>query len=98
MKEVMEEDEVDFRTAEAGDDEGPRDRHDAVYWFAYFTGLVILLPWNILITVNTYWDYKFRDVSLDGQETDPDVSEPTCGLQAFVVAAGGTVVVAATVA
>jgi hypothetical protein len=31
----------------------------------YYIGLIILLPWNILITVNGYWDYKFRNVSLD---------------------------------
>eukprot|EP00095_Tigriopus_kingsejongensis_P002945 snap_masked-scaffold1679_size31325-processed-gene-0.0 protein:Tk02945 transcript:snap_masked-scaffold1679_size31325-processed-gene-0.0-mRNA-1 annotation:"equilibrative nucleoside transporter 3" len=31
----------------------------------YYTGLVILLPWNILITVNGYWDYKFRNTTQD---------------------------------
>ena len=41
---------------------------------AYYVGLVTWLPWNILITVTGYWDYKFRDTSLDGVETDPDVS------------------------
>ena len=25
-------------------------------------GFVALLPWNMLITVNGYWDYKFRNV------------------------------------
>ncbi len=52
---------------------GPFFRYNAVYWFAYFTGLVILLPWNILITVNTYWDYKFRDVSQEGSEEESNV-------------------------
>lgn len=44
---------------------GVQDRNHVVYWIVFFTGLVILLPWNILITVNGYWDYKFRNVSLD---------------------------------
>ena len=46
--------------------QAPNDPGNGVYWFIYFLGLVILLPWNILITVNGYWDYKFRNVTLDG--------------------------------
>ena len=26
-------------------------------------------PWNILITVNGYWDFKFRNVSVPANET-----------------------------
>ena len=44
----------------------PRDHHHLVYWSAFFIGMSILFPWNILITVTTYWNYKFRNVSLDG--------------------------------
>lgn len=45
-----------------------RDRLDFVYWSVYYVGLVVLLPWNILITVSGYWDYKFRNVSADYAE------------------------------
>ena len=47
----------------------PKDKLHFVYWTSFFVGLVILLPWNILITVNGYWDYKFRNTSLDNVET-----------------------------
>ena len=46
-----------------------KDRYHFVYGSAFFIGMVILFPWNILITVTTYWNYKFRNVSLDNQTT-----------------------------
>lgn len=49
--------------------EVPKDRLDLIYWCIYYVGLVILLPWNILITVNGYWDYKFRDLNATGEDT-----------------------------
>ena len=36
-----------------------------MFWTVFLIGFTILLPWNILITVNGFWDYKFRNVSLD---------------------------------
>ncbi len=45
-------------------------RNARVYWIVFYTGLVMLLPWNILITVNGYWDYKFRNTTLDGVELE----------------------------
>ena len=47
-----------------------KDRHHFVYISAFFIGMVILFPWNILITVTTYWNYKFRNVSLDNDTTN----------------------------
>ena len=34
------------------------DRRGFVLWSVYFMGVVMLLPWNMLINVNYYWDYK----------------------------------------
>ena len=45
-------------------------RRHFVYISAFFIGMVILFPWNILITVTTYWNYKFRNVSLDNDTTN----------------------------
>ena len=39
----------------------PGDRWGFVLWSVYFMGLVMMLPWNMLITVNYYWDYKVTD-------------------------------------
>ena len=53
---------------EADGDKGsnpPKDRKNFVFWTVFLIGFTILLPWNILITVNGFWDYKFRNVSLD---------------------------------
>ena len=35
--------------------------------FVFFTlGMATLLPWNFFISVNSFWDYKFRDVNDTG--------------------------------
>ncbi|TRY77281.1 hypothetical protein TCAL_10226 [Tigriopus californicus] len=49
----------------------PKDRLNLIYWCIYYVGLVILLPWNILITVNGYWDYKFRNLNATLEDTGP---------------------------
>ena len=36
----------------------PEDRRGFVLWSVYFMGVVMLLPYNMLINVNYYWDYK----------------------------------------
>ena len=43
----------------------PKDKHNLVFWIAFLIGFTILLPWNILITVTGFWDYKFRNISRD---------------------------------
>ena len=54
----------------------PKDKWNFVFWVVFLIGFTILLPWNILITVEGFWHYKFRNVSLDGvteaNETLPD--------------------------
>lgn len=52
-----------------------KDRRHFVYISAFFIGMVILFPWNILITVTTYWNYKFRNVSLDNVATNTTDNE-----------------------
>ena len=41
------------------------DRYNIIYWSTFFIGMSIYFPWNILITVTSYWNYKFRNVSND---------------------------------
>ena len=54
----------------------PKDKWNFVFWVVFLIGFTILLPWNILITVEGFWHYKFRNVSLDSveeaNETLPD--------------------------
>ena len=45
----------------------PKDKHNLVFWIAFLIGFTILLPWNILITVTGFWDYKFRNISHDAR-------------------------------
>ena len=55
--------------------EVPKDKWNFVFWIVFLIGFTILLPWNILITVEGFWNYKFRNVSLDsvnGTEDLPD--------------------------
>ena len=52
-----------------------KDRYHFVYGSAFFIGMVILFPWNILITVQTYWNYKFRNVSLDNETVEEQNNE-----------------------
>ncbi len=45
-----------------------------------YLGIICMAPWNTLITIDGYWDYKFRDQSLDSAgsgELDPDDQELT---------------------
>ena len=44
-----------------------KDRYHFVYGSAFFIGMVVLFPWNMLITVTVYWNYKFRNVTLDNE-------------------------------
>merc|ERR1711963_1297478 len=44
----------------------PKDNSNLVFWMAFLIGFTILLPWNNLITVSGFWDYKFRNITQDG--------------------------------
>ena len=43
-----------------------KDRWNYVKMTSLYAGLTSLFPWNMLITVTGYWNYKLRDVSADG--------------------------------
>jgi len=47
------------------ENEGPRDNFKVVYVIFYWLGIGTLLPWNMFITVNDYWNYKLRTVEVD---------------------------------
>lgn len=55
--------ESDLLLPEDSRESPPRDRFNAVYLVFYLLGMGTLLPWNFFISVNSYWDYKFRDVN-----------------------------------
>jgi len=42
--------------------EGPRDKYRMVYIIFYWLGIGTLLPWNMFISVQAYWNHKFRTV------------------------------------
>ena len=48
------------------------DRRGFVLWSVYFMGVVMLLPWNMLINVNYYWDFKVKN--LEGIRWKPGLS------------------------
>lgn len=51
-------------------DDGPVDRFKAIYVIFYWLGIGTLLPWNMFITVNGYWNWKFRTVDMGEDESD----------------------------
>ena len=40
-----------------------KDRYNIIYWSSFFIGVSINIPWNILITITSYWNYKLRNVN-----------------------------------
>ncbi len=39
-------------------------------------GIICMMPWDILVTIDGYWDYKFRNQSLDRVDsTEMDSSD-----------------------
>ena len=47
---------------------GPRDPYNIVYFLFYLMSIGTLLPWNFFITVNGYWMYKLRTVSVNNTD------------------------------
>lgn len=59
---------LDFGVNVEGDSSpsaGPRDRFHLIYWFAFLAGVVGMIPWDVLVSVNGYWKHKLRNTSLD---------------------------------
>ncbi|XP_002734201.1 equilibrative nucleoside transporter 1-like [Saccoglossus kowalevskii] len=48
----------------------PRDRYHVVYYIIGFLGIGTLLPWNMFITANGYFNYKYRDTENHNDTTE----------------------------
>ena len=76
---------ADLLLPEDSDQLPPRDRFNAVYLVFYLLGMGTLLPWNFFISVNSFWDYKFRDVNAtayhDSDEDNGDDGKERTKLQ-----------------
>ena len=61
---------------EANERHVPKDKYYSVFAVFALVGMTTLLPWNFFISLNNFWDYKFRDVNktnsnLSGEKTPP---------------------------
>ena len=68
-----------------------KDKYNLVFWMVFLIGFTILLPWNILITVSGFWDYKFRNISQDGLEVQNSTTTDLQKLFASYVAIASNV-------
>jgi equilibrative nucleoside transporter 1/2/3 len=50
-------------------EDGPKDPCRMVQAIFFWLGIGTLLPWNMFITVNAYWDHKFRNVTEESNGT-----------------------------
>ena len=48
--------------------EDPVDKFNLLYFIFGWLGIGTLLPWNFFITVNAYWEDKWKTVVEEGQE------------------------------
>jgi len=55
----------------------PHDKFNFIYFVFFSLGLSTLLPWNFFISLNGFWDYKFRNVSGDGANKVPAWDDPS---------------------
>lgn len=58
----------------------PKDDHHKVYVVFFLLGMGTLLPWNFFISLNSFWDYKFRNTSAEnttwtGEENKTDLQK-----------------------
>ena len=53
----------------------PKDRWHGVYLVFYYTGLAILFPYTMLITVTEFWNYKWRNVSFPFNSSREELTE-----------------------
>merc|ERR1719391_153494 len=47
----------------------PEDKYKKVWLVFYMLGMTTLLPWNFFISVNDYWNFKFRDTEQNSTHT-----------------------------
>ena len=55
----------------------PRDKCYTVYMIFFLLGMSTLLPWNFFISLNNFWDYKFRDINNTKVENNTTSSDET---------------------
>ena len=58
-----------------------KDSYNFVFWIVFLIGFTILLPWNILITVEGFWQYKFRNLNISQNSTESETDEELTDLQ-----------------
>merc|ERR1739846_99647 len=47
----------------------PKDTYKRVGLIFVYLGVCTMLPWNFLLSVTSFWNYKFRNVSIPTDET-----------------------------
>ena len=67
----------------------PKDDYHKVYVVFFLLGMGTLLPWNFFISLNSFWDYKFRNVSADNLtligEEKTDLQKQFASMLAWVI-------------
>ena len=53
------------------DSHPPKDDHHKVFLVFVLVGMTTLLPWNFFISLNNFWDYKFRDTNASANSSVP---------------------------
>ena len=65
---LLDNDSIDDENLQGTPISPPPDKFSLVYAVFFFLGMSTLLPWNFFISLNNFWDYKFRFIN----ETLPD--------------------------
>ena len=71
------EDPQDEEVEEVAPVASPKDNYNLVYLVFVLVGITTLLPWNFFISLNNFWDYKFRNVSQIATTTAKNGTVPT---------------------
>ncbi|XP_037072363.1 equilibrative nucleoside transporter 1-like [Pollicipes pollicipes] len=66
----LKEKEVEAMIETSGEPDAPA----IVYFIFYLLGMGTLLPWNFFITADSYWNYKFRNATLDANSNATDTT------------------------
>ena len=74
-------DEESTPLIEDGRDEPPKDKSSLVFAVFVLVGMTTLLPWNFFISLNNFWDYKFRDTNASEIAAQKNDSIPPTDLQ-----------------
>ena len=50
--------------------QAPHDNNSLVFGVFVLVGMTTLLPWNFFISLNQFWDYKFRNATNESAPTE----------------------------